>query len=319
MRKIFLLSVVALFVFSCSNEPLALNSESAVNGLASTAKSASTTKSASTASTSSWGDYTIAVTVSPDGSEWTYLITKAKLNAKTLSHFIISLDNCGEDSATFSDVISASVNGVPTDLSTIEGSGTGCNPQATTTNFIKFPEFSAATSWTLVIKFDRGYEILTNGTAWLKAGSSCNQGVVPAPACPKEDRCSFSQGFFFSQGAINNGASLLWTNGLMIGGFTYTQAQGQLAWTTNNGPGKDTALNAFFQLGAVRLSGVESEVAANAAIIDAYFGGIGTNVFATIVNGDFTLPVSSGGYTKAQVKTAGSAIGTYIDANHCQE
>ncbi|MBC7846236.1 MAG: hypothetical protein H7Y10_07065 [Flavobacterium sp.] len=318
MKKFTLLLVVTFFAFSCSNEPFALSTESVVGtNSASSAKTASTAKSASTASTSNFSDYTIAVTVSPDGSEWTYLITKVKTNAKTLSHFIISLDNCGENSATFSDVISASVNAIPTDLSTIEGSGTGCNPQATTTNFIKFPEFSAASSWTLVIKFDRGYEILQTGTAWLKAGSSCNQGVVPAPGCPKEDRCSFSQGFFFANGAVNNGASALWANGLIIGGFNYTQAQGQLAWTTNNGKGKDTTLNAFFQLGAVRLSGAESEVAADAAVIDAYFGAISTNVFGTIVNGDFVLPNFSGGYTKDQVKAAGSAIGTYIEANHC--
>lgn len=320
MKKITTLFVVALFAFSCTNEPMTLNTESVdVTNAASSAKSAATTKPASAASTSNWGDYTIAVTVSPDGSEWTYLITKAKTNAKTLSHFIISLDNCGEDSATFSDVNSASVNGLPTDLSTIEGSGTGCNPQATTTNFIKFPTFSAASSWTLVIKFDRGYETKLDGIAWLKAGSSCNQGVVPAPGCPKEVRCSFSQGFFFANGADNNGASALWANGLVIGGFTYTQAQGQLTWTTNNGPGKDTTLNAFFQLGAVRLSGVESEVAAEAAIIDAYFGAISTNVLGTIVGGDFVLPATSGGYTKDQVKAAGSAIGTFIKANHCQE
>ena len=318
MKKISLLLAVALFAFSCSSEPLALDAESqSVANSALSAKAGSTTKAPSTASTSNFADYTIAVTVSPDGSEWTYTISKAKSTAKTLSHFIISLDNCGEDSATFSDVISASVNGLPTDLSTIEGSGTGCNPQATTTNFIKFPQFSAASSWTLVVKFDRGYETKLDGIAWLKAGSSCNQGVVPAPGCPKEVRCSFSQGFFFSNGAVNNGATALWANGLTIGGFNYTQAQGVLAWDTNNGPGKDTTLNAFFQLGAVRLSGVESEVAANAAIIDAYFGGLGTDIFGTILNGDYVLPSEAGGYTKKQVKDAGSAIGSYIDAHHC--
>lgn len=314
MKKIILLLVVALFTFSCTSEPVSVNSEAALDSYYSTAKVSATSKPSSTSSTSNFTDYTITVSVSADGSEWTYLITKAKTNAKTLSHFIISLDNCNEESATFSDVISASVNGVPTDLSTIEGSGTGCNPQATTSNFIKFPDFSAATSWTLVIKFDRGYETKADGIAWLKAGTSCNQGVVAAPGCPKEARCSFSQGYFFSNGALNNGATALWTNGLTIGGIDYTQAQGALAWTTNNGPGKDTTLNAFFQLGAVRLSGAEDEVASYAAIIDAYFNGI--NILNT------TLPASvtdSLGvvYTKAQVKAAGSAIGTYIDAHHC--
>lgn len=311
MNKILLLVAVVMTICSCNDETVLNSNETGVSNNLSVAKSSS--------STSNWGDYNIIVNVSNDGSEWTYTITKTKSNSKTLSHFIINLNNCGDESATFSDVIYASVNGVETDLSTSEGSGTGCNPQATTTNFIKFPTFSSATSWVLVIKFDRGYEISTSGTAWIKAGTSCNQGTIQAPGCPKEDRCSYSQGFFFANGADNNGASSFWTSGLTIGGVNYTQSQGNLIWTTNNGPGKDTTLNAFFQLGAVRLSQVESEVAADAAIIDAYFGGIG-NVINTIdpVSGDFILPPTSGGYTKANVKEAGSRIGKFIDENHCQ-
>lgn len=312
MKKI-LLSILALAVFSCTNETETSNTDLAIsNNL--TAKAASGTK-ASVASTSNFSDYNIAVSVSTDGSVWTYTITKAKTNAKTLSHFIISLDNCGENSATFSDVISTTVNGVSTDISTTEGSGTGCNPQETTTNFIKFPSFSAADSWIIVIHFDRGYELFATGTAWIKAGSSCNQGIIPAPGCPKEIRCSYSQGYFFANGANNNGASILWANGVTIGSISYSQTEGMNIWDYNNGKGKDTTLSAFFQLGAVRLSGAESEVAPYAAIIDAYFNGI--NVTNAFINGSFVLPDTAGGYTKDQVKAAGSAIGSFIDANHC--
>ncbi len=312
MKKI-LLSFLALAIISCTNETTSSTSDvSTSNSI--TAKAAGGSK-ASLSSTSNFSDYNIAVNVSTDGSQWTYTITKAKSNAKTLSHFIISLDNCGENSATFSDVISASVNGVPTDISTTEGSGTGCNPQETTTNFIKFPSFSAADSWTIVIQFDRGYEIFNDSAAWIKAGSTCNQGTVPAPGCPKEVRCTYSQGYFFANGATNNGASDLWTNGLTIGGITYTQAAGMNLWDLNNGKGKDMALSAFFQLGAVRLSGAESEVASSATIIDSYFNGI--NVTEAFISGKFVLPAEAGGYTKDQVKAAGSAIGTFIDANHC--
>lgn len=77
MKKITLLFVVALFTFSCSNEPLALSTESVVGtNSASSAKTASTAKPSSTASTSNFTDYTISVSVSPDGSEWTYTISK---------------------------------------------------------------------------------------------------------------------------------------------------------------------------------------------------------------------------------------------------
>ena len=316
MKKIILILFVTLFTLSCSNEQVKVDSQAIIttNSTALTAKAA--------ASTSNWGDYNIAVSVSADGSVWTYNITRAKANAKNLSHFIIDLKNCGINSATFGDIIWATVNGNPADLSPTEGSGTTCNPQATTDNFVKFANVpTSTTGWTLVLKFDRGYEIFATGAAWLKAGTSCNQGVIAAPGCPKEERCSFSQGYFFANGADNNGASDLWINGLIIGGINYTQTQGNLAWSIDRGRGGDQTMNGFFQLGAVRLSGAESEVAADAAIIDAYFNGI--NIFATIVTVNtptyqyFNLPASSGGYTKAQVVAAGAKIGEYIDANHC--
>jgi hypothetical protein len=310
MKKIIFLFVVALFTISCSNEPLTLNTDSA-----------STNKYVSTAGTSTWGDYNIAVSVSTDGSQWTYTITRAKARAKNLSHFIIDLNNCGAKSAAFGDIIWATLNGNPADLSPTEGSGTSCNPQTSTNNFVKFDNIPASTTgWILVLKFSRGYETFATGAAWLKAGTSCNLGTIPAPGCPKEDRCSFSQGYFFANGATNNGASELWLNGLVIGGINYTQAQGNQAWDIDRGRGGDMTMNAFFQLGAVRLSGVESEVASNVAIVEAYFTGI--DVFTTVVDMTtykyFNLPAMSGGYTKAQVTAAGSAIGTYIDDNHCQ-
>ncbi|WP_290870001.1 hypothetical protein [Flavobacterium sp.] len=331
MKKIILLVVVALFTFSCSTEPLATDSGAISKTNDSTAKFASSAKSPSAASTSNWGDYNIAVSVSTDGSEWTYTITKAKSSAKTLSHFIIDLNNCGEDSATFGDILWATVNGVPTDLSPTEGKGTTCNPQDTTNNFVKFPAFSAASSWTLVLKFDRGYETFISAAAWIKAGTSCNQGVISAPGCPKEDYCSFSQGFFFGNGSEKNGASDLWANGLAIGGISYTQEQGNNAWDIDRGPGGDITLNAFFQLAAVRLSGVESQVATDAAIIDAYFNGM--DIFSKLAIGTkgnnstyqyFNLPASVTNTltnvttTTAMVDAAGTRIAEYIETHHCQ-
>jgi hypothetical protein len=331
MKKIILLFVVTLFVFSCSSEPVSLNTEAKTTSSLSAARISATAKPASTASTSNWGDYTISVTVSTDGSEWTYLITKAKSSAKTLSHFIIDLDNCSnkDESATFGDILWATVNGVPTNLSPTEGIGTTCNPQDVTNNFVKFPAFSAASSWTLVLKFDRGYETFTTAAAWIKAGTSCNQGVVLAPGCPKEDYCSFSQGYFFGNGANNNGASDLWANGVTIGGINYTLEQGNNAWDIDRGPGGDFTMNAFFQFAAVRLSGVESQVAADAAIIDAYFKGM--DIFAKIAQGTqgnktyqfFNLPASVTDpltnviTTTDMVDAAGIRIATYIEANHC--
>lgn len=165
-----------MITFSCSSEPVVLETQTTTNSTKFSAKSAN--------SVSNSGDYNVAVAVSRDGTEWTYTITRAVSKAKTLSHFIIDLNNCGRQSATFADIISATVNGSPANLSPTEGSRTGCNPQEITTNFVKF-DVEEATSWVIILKYTRGYEIFTTGASWLKAGTSCNQAVISAPGCPK--------------------------------------------------------------------------------------------------------------------------------------
>jgi hypothetical protein len=315
MRKIFLLTLISVGLISCSNEDLGLNdaSSDASNNKYDITKGSPNSGSA-------YSDYNVNVGVSADGSLWTYTITRSKANAKNLSHFIIDLGNCGEDSASFANIIYATVNGDPANLVPTEGSGTGCNPQASTTNFVKV-NVGAASSWVLVIQFDRGYEIAV-ADSWIKAGTSCNTAKTTAPGCPREAYCSFSQGFFFANGAENNGASAYWTSGLTIGGVNYSQSQGNDIWNIDRGRGGNQTLNAFFQLGAVRLSGVEAAVQTQADIIDAYFAAVGDvfnyQIFATGYS-YFNLPASAGGYTSAQVVAAGSAIGTYVDANHCSD
>ncbi|MDI6049038.1 hypothetical protein QLS31_04270 [Flavobacterium sp. XS2P24] len=174
MKKFYLFLLLSIITFSCSNEPVALETQSTANS------------NRSAKSISNSGDYNVAVAVSLDGTEWTYTITRAVSKAKTLSHFIIDLNNCGQESATFANIISATVNGSPANLSPTEGSGTGCNPQAITTNFVKF-DVEEATSWVIILKYSRGYEIFTTATSWLKAGTSCEQAVISAPGCPRED------------------------------------------------------------------------------------------------------------------------------------
>ncbi|MFM8348485.1 MAG: hypothetical protein ACKOAR_10640, partial [Bacteroidota bacterium] len=239
--------------------------------------------SASVKSTSKWGDYNVISEGSDDGTVWTYTITRATAKAKNLSHFIIDLQTCGDQSATFANIVSATLNGAPADLRPTEGWGTGCDPQASTFNFVKI-QGSAATSWVIVITFDRGYAPAQT-TGWLKAGTTCSintltDGIanINGPGCPLGDPCSYSQGFFFANGQANNGALAFWTNGLTIGGYTYVGAQGNQIWNTDRGRGGDQTLNAFFQLGAVRLSGVESNVQADADLIDKYFSLVGNSV-----------------------------------------
>ncbi|MFT5754900.1 MAG: hypothetical protein ACI924_002148 [Flavobacterium sp.] len=314
MKKILVLIAVAFATFSCSNEPVSLNSEANQNSNSLNAKPS--------ASTSNWEDYSISVSVSQNGSLWTYTITRAKTNAKDLSHFILDINNCGNQSATFANIVWATVNGSPANLSQSEGSGTNCNPQSITSNFVKFDNLQSASSWVLVLKFDRGFSVVNNAIGWIKAGNSCNQGIISAPGCPIGEECSFSQGFFFANGSFNNGANVFWVNGLTIGGVNYSHAQGNSAWNIDRGPGGDQTMNGFFQLGAVRLSNIEGLVAADVAIIETYFTGL--NVFSLIITTTgnnpysyFNLPQTSNGISKSQVSAAGGRIGSFIDANHC--
>lgn len=326
MRKMYLSKVglaaivFLLFLFACKKEtktPIT----SSVNENSSIIAAKGSPKSTSTIA-----DYNIALAVSADGQVWTYTITRANTKAKNLSHIILDLNNCADESATFADIISATLNGAPADLKPTEGSGTDCNPQAVTENFVKI-SFTAATQWVLVITYDRGYEISATANGWVKAGTSCNAGSIPAPGCPKDAYCSFSQGYFFAGGTENNGASAFWVNGLTIGGIAYTQTQGTDFWSIDKGKGGDQTMNAFFQLGAVRLSGAENEVAADAKIIDDYFTGL--DVASKITTGTntngpayqyFNLPATniSNSVSKQDAIDAGTRIAAYIDANHCQ-
>lgn len=314
MKNIFLVTLISVGLISCSNEELGLNGPSADL----TANAQYSLKKGNPNSTSSYSDYNVNVGVSADGTLWTYTITRSKPNSKNLSHFIIDLGNCGDESASFANIIYATVNGEPANLVPTEGSGTGCDPQATTTNFVKV-NTGAASSWVIVIKFERGYDSAEADT-WIKAGTSCNSAKSTAPGCPKEEYCSFSQGYFFANGALNNGSSTSWTNGLTVGGVNYSQAQSMTIWSIDRGFGGNQVLNGFFQLGAVRLSGVESQVQSQVDIIEAYFTAVG-NVFDYLVTVNnktyFNLPANAGGYTAAQVAAAGGAIGTFVDDNHC--
>ena len=322
MKKISILSAgvfitfIMLFFASCQKD----------SSLVSRQLSLSNAGKGSANSTSAFGDYNIVTSVSTDGKVWTYTITRARANAKNLSHLIINLQNCTDPnllSATFANITSATLNGAPANLSPSEGQGTGCDPQATTLNFVKI-NFTAATSWVLVITYERGYETFATATAWVKAGTSCNMGTIAAPGCPKQDYCSFSQGYFFAPGSVNNGALTLWNvSGLTIGGINYTHAQGRNFWDIDRGRGGNQGMNAFFALGAARLSGVGAQVAADAAIIDAYFTGLNVSSTITLItrNGQtyyyFNLPATNNLVLLSNVVAAGSRINDFIDANHC--
>lgn len=130
--------------------------------------------------TSNSGDYTISLSV--DGLIWTYCITK-KPGAKDVSNFSINLQNCGPASSTINNIVWATVNGKPATLASSNGKN-GCDIASVTTNFVKFDNLPAASTYKIVFKTDRAYGNFVTTTAWLKAGTSCHPYAIIAPCCP---------------------------------------------------------------------------------------------------------------------------------------
>ncbi|MBW6499667.1 MAG: T9SS type A sorting domain-containing protein, partial [Bacteroidales bacterium] len=104
--------------------------------------------------------------------------------------------------------------------------------------------------------------------------------------------CTFSQGYWFAKGDV------VWPYDVVVGGHTFTQAQGQQFWPSNT-----PTQRGFTQYATIYLSGVTlsefPELAAAMQVIDHYF--------AT------TYPAPAG----HDVNRAAGYIGKWIDENHC--
>lgn len=134
-------------------------------------------------SASSASDYCIADPVT-DGVTWTYTITR-KPGAKAISHFIIDLNNCPDETQpllTIANITSATVNGVDWPLSDSEGSGTGCDLGGTP-SIVKFDDLPDADVYVIQFVLDASRHNYLTTPAWIKAGTSCHQYEIHAPCC----------------------------------------------------------------------------------------------------------------------------------------
>jgi len=221
------------------------------------------------------------VSLSSDGYVFTYTITKNE-GAKDLGHFIIDLNNCGEESAHLASVLYASIkaddaDAYEVDLQDSEGWGTGCSPSSL--NFVKFDDLPKASVLELTFKLDMKYDNVTS-SGWLKAGISCNTTEIQAPGCPIEE-CLFGLGSFFSRGAA------AWESDVELGGFTYTQEEGKALWFGGND--SNVALKAFFRYVSVVLNNALANAPVGAiSTIEAYFTDNGNKLTqGNITNGLF--------------------------------
>ncbi|MDX9942854.1 MAG: T9SS type A sorting domain-containing protein [Bacteroidales bacterium] len=106
--------------------------------------------------------------------------------------------------------------------------------------------------------------------------------------------CSFSQGYWFAK------PQAVWPYDVVVGGLSFSQAEGQQFWPPNS-PTK----RAFTQYATIYLSGVTlsefSELQEAVMVIDNYFA----KVYPAPANG--------------QVNKAAGFIGDWVDKNHCVE
>jgi hypothetical protein len=128
------------------------------------------------------GAYAVDVQVSPvpAGTAWRYTIAKTTSDAKDLGHLIINFGNCGDQSPTIANVVSATVNGVGwlDQLESTEGK-TGCNIDSV--NFVKFDNLPAADTYliefTLNDTYPLGLHRLVEARNHVRADSSVGSGL----------------------------------------------------------------------------------------------------------------------------------------------
>jgi hypothetical protein len=164
-------------------------------------------------------DYDVGVQVSQvgGGATWTYTITKNAYSAKDLGHFIINFTNCGDQSPTIANIVSATVNGVSwLDHIVAEEGNTGCD--AASGNLVKFDDLPAAYSYVIQFTLDDVYP-LSETTGWLKSGNVCVRKGLMGPGCKGYIRTSAMQAEASLAGQLYSDI-----NSYMRGfGFDYTE------------------------------------------------------------------------------------------------
>jgi hypothetical protein len=129
------------------------------------------------------GDYTIAVDVSQTAttSTFTYTITKTTTDTPDLGHFIIDFGNCGDQSPTAANIVSATVNGVDWlgQIETTAGSSTCSVPSS---NIVTFANLPPANSYIIVFTLNDVYPQM-DAAAWLENGTTCVRKSVLGPGC----------------------------------------------------------------------------------------------------------------------------------------
>jgi hypothetical protein len=273
-----------------------------------------------------------------NNTTYTYTITRTgKAQANGLSHFIIGLAaNCGDKELSYADVIEATLDGFSyNSLAGTEGKGTGC-ANAVDAPILKFDNLPNVASdgkphtysFTLAGKWGEATQ-----STWVKFGKNCTDATITGPGCLTSSTaaCSLSQGYWFSKPQVDWLGSA--ANPVIVGGSSYSQAEGKLIWKTGS-VGKpnfqsNNARKAFLQVATLKLSMAANKlVFADApqslindmVIAENYLASIPKLVvtFDNVTKATTTnFPINSDGANKEAGDAAGR-IGSWISANHCQ-
>ncbi|HEY7184163.1 MAG TPA: hypothetical protein VIC84_22200 [Blastocatellia bacterium] len=136
------------------------------------------------------GSYNVGFQLSQAGNNttWRYTITKTAARTKDLGHFIVNFGNCGDQSPTIADILSATINGVDWmgQIKASEGN-TGCDVDSA--NFVKFDNLPSADTYVIEFTLDDIYPPVDT-IGWLKSGTSCVRTALPGPGCKGYTRTS---------------------------------------------------------------------------------------------------------------------------------
>jgi hypothetical protein len=136
------------------------------------------------------GSYNVDLQLSQavNSTTWTYTITKATNRTKDLGHFIVNFGNCGDQSPTIANIVSATVNGEKwSDHIKASEGNTGCDPDSS--NFVKFDDLPSADTYVIEFTLDDIYP-LADTTGWLKSGITCVKQAMLGPGCKGYTRTS---------------------------------------------------------------------------------------------------------------------------------
>ena len=125
--------------------------------------------------------------------------------------------------------------------------------------------------------------------------------VIAEDCDEEEEGCSLSQGYWFAKPEV------IWPFDVVIGGESYTQAEGLAIWNSSNKGGIKDAKKGFLQVAAIKLSGT---------VLDTDTVWDDVKIVEDWLKDIEKVTAETSDKNKAAKKAAGR-IGDWIDANHC--